>query len=76
MKELRELIVEEGAVPDLKVSIIASYHKMARLPRGLLQLENLQYLELFQLSHKLIEEVNQTEGEDWDKIRLITSILQ
>ena len=76
LKELRELIVEEGAVPDLKVSIIASYHKMARLPRGLLQLENLQYLELFQLSHKLIEEVNQTEGEDWDKIRLITSILQ
>ncbi|CBI38084.3 unnamed protein product, partial [Vitis vinifera] len=50
LKELEELIVEEGAMPDPKDLVIETCPKMKRLSHGLLQRKNLQHLKLYDLS--------------------------
>ncbi|CBI38088.3 unnamed protein product, partial [Vitis vinifera] len=57
-KELKELIVEEGAMPDLKDLVIDTCPKMKRLSHGLLQRKNLQHLKLYDLSPKLRDELS------------------
>ena len=73
LKELKELIVEEGAMPDLKDLVIDTCPKMKRLSHGLLQRKNLQNLGLYDLSPELIDELYRIEG-DLEKICLATSI--
>ncbi|XP_059599182.1 putative disease resistance protein At1g50180 [Vitis vinifera] len=74
LNELEELTVEEGAMCNLRTLQILYCHKMKKLPRGLLQMKKLEKLGLRTRGEELIEEVQQTEGEEWDRIRLITSI--
>ncbi|KAL6323333.1 hypothetical protein AAG906_029340 [Vitis piasezkii] len=73
LKELKELIVEEGAMPDLKDLVIDACPKMKRLSHGLLQRKNLQHLKLYDLSPELMDELSRIEG-DLEKICLATSI--
>ena len=72
--ELEELIVEEGALPNLRSLQVWFCHNMKKLPHGLLQLKRLEKFRLRTDYKELIEEIQQTEGEEWDRIRLITSI--
>lgn len=74
LNELEELTVEEGAMCNLRTLQIFYCHKMKNFPHGLLQMKKLENLGLIRTSDKLTEEVQQTEGEEWDRIRLITSI--
>ncbi|XP_034708931.1 putative disease resistance protein At1g50180 [Vitis riparia] len=74
LKELKELIVEEGAMPYLKNLVIDTCPKMKRLSHGLLQRKSLQYLMLYDLSPELRDELSRIEGEDREKICLATSI--
>ena len=64
LKELEELIVEDGAMSNLKALVIESSLKMKKLSPGLLERTNLQYLKLFHLSREFIDEVTQIKGED------------
>ncbi|KAL6323355.1 hypothetical protein AAG906_029362 [Vitis piasezkii] len=73
LKELEELIAEEGAMPDLKDLVIDTCPKMKRLSHGLLQRKNLQHLKLYDLSPELMDELSRIEG-DLEKICLATSI--
>ena len=73
LKELEELIAEEGAMPDLKDLVIDTCPKMKRLSHGLLQRKNLQHLKLYDLSPDLMDELSRIEG-DLEKICLATSI--
>ncbi|WKA05100.1 hypothetical protein VitviT2T_023085 [Vitis vinifera] len=73
LKELEELIAEEGAMPDLKDLVIDACPKMKRLSHGLLQRKNLQHLKLYDLSPELMDELSRIEG-DLEKICLATSI--
>ncbi|XP_034709032.1 disease resistance protein RPP8-like isoform X1 [Vitis riparia] len=74
LKELEELIVEEGAMPDLKDLVIDTCPKMKSLSHGLLQRKNLQHLKLYDLSPELRDELSRIEGGDPEKICLATSI--
>ena len=61
---LEELIVEEGALPHLKTLQIEGCERMEKLPRGLLQLKNLEKVEPKFMFDRLIEEFEETKGED------------
>ena len=61
---LEELIVEEGALPHLKTLQIEHCYGMKKLPRGLLQLKNLEKVEPKFMFDRLIEEFEETKGED------------
>ncbi|RVW91284.1 putative disease resistance RPP13-like protein 2 [Vitis vinifera] len=74
LKELKELIVEEGAMPYLKDLVIEHCPKMKRVSHGLLQRKTLQHLKLYYLSPELRDELSRIEGEDREKICLATSI--
>ncbi|KAL6321054.1 hypothetical protein AAG906_012039 [Vitis piasezkii] len=71
LRKLEELKVEKGALPELKALQIRG-RKMKKVPQGLLQLKNLQELKLKRVSPRLIKEVREGKGEDWDKLRRIT----
>ncbi|KAJ9680344.1 hypothetical protein PVL29_019612 [Vitis rotundifolia] len=73
LKELKELIVEEGAMPDLKDLVIGNCPEMKRVSHGLLQRKNLQHLRLYDFSPELIDELSRIEGEDPERIRLATT---
>ena len=74
LPELQELQVKDGATPVLKTLQIAKCPKMKKLSHALLQLKNLQLLELEEMASGLIEEIRTTNGEEFDKIRLITKV--
>lgn len=59
----------------LKTLQIAKCPKMKKLLHGLRQLKNLQQLQLEDMTSKLIERIRTIDGEEFDKIRLITSII-
>ncbi|RVX10008.1 putative disease resistance protein [Vitis vinifera] len=61
---LEELVVEEGALPHLKTLQIELCERMEKLPRGLLQLKNLEKVEPKFMFDRLIEEFEETKGED------------
>ena len=71
---LEELIVEESALPSLKTLQIYECDKMEKLLHQLQKLKSLQQVELDVMNDSLIEEIKNTKGEEFDKIRLITSI--
>ena len=71
---LEELIVEESAVPSLKTLQIYSCYEMDKLLHQLQKLKSLQQVKLENMNRRLIEEIKNTTGEEFDKIRLITSI--
>ncbi|XP_034709721.1 disease susceptibility protein LOV1-like [Vitis riparia] len=74
LENLEDLSVEEGAMPNLKTLKIEYCDKMRKFPHGLLQLKKLQRLNLYLVSQKLVSEVLETQGEDWNRIhRIITS---
>lgn len=75
LPELEELQVKEGAMPVLKTLQIAKCPKMKKLLPGLQQLKSLQQLQLEDMASELIEGIRTTDGEEFDKIRLITSII-
>ena len=60
---LGELIIEEGAMPRLRTLQISSC-AMRKLPRGLLQLKHLEKVEPKSMFDKLIEQVEETVGEE------------
>ena len=68
---LKDLSVEEGAMPNLKTLKIEFCDKMRKFPHGLLQLKKLQRVNLYDLSQELMSEVLETQGEDWNRIRCI-----
>ena len=74
LSNLEELTVEEGALCNLRTLKIWTCCRMKKFPHGLLQMKKLEKLDLFKPGDELIEEVQQREGEEWDRIRLITSI--
>ena len=71
---LEELIVEESALPSLKTLQIYRCYQMGKLLHQLQKLKSLQQVELEDMNDSLIEEIKNTKGEEFDKIRLITSI--
>ena len=74
--ELTLLAVEEGAMPTSKTLQISYYGKMKTLLHGLLKLKNLQRVNLENMDDELIQEIETTEGEEFDKICGITSIIK
>ena len=76
LPNLKELIVEESALPSLKTLQIYSCYKMEKLLHQLQKLKSLQQVKLEKMNPSLIEEIKNTKGEEFDKIRLITSIHQ
>ena len=74
LTNLKELIVEERALPSLKTLQIYRCYEMEKLLHQLQKLKSLQQVKLEDMYHSLIEEIKNTEGEEFDKIRLITSI--
>ena len=74
LTNLKELIVEERALPSLKTLQIYSCYQMGKLLHQLQKLKSLQQVELEDMNDSLIEEIKNTKGEEFDKIRLITSI--
>ena len=73
MWSLKDLLVEEEVMSNLKTLKIEYCDKMRKFPHGLLQLKKLQRLNLYHISQALMSEVLETRGEDWNRIRLITS---
>ena len=71
---LKELIVEESALPSLKTLQIYWCNQMEKLLHQLQKLKSLQQVKLVYMNDSLIEEIKNTKGEEFDKIRLITSI--
>ena len=71
---LEELIVEESALPSLKTLQIYQCYQMEKLLHQLQKLKSLQQVKLDNMNDSLIEEIKNTKGEEFDKIRLITSI--
>ena len=74
LDNLKELIVEERALPSLKTLQIYECDKMEKLLHQLQKLKSLQQVKLENMNDSLIEEIKNTKGEEFDKIRLITSI--
>ena len=71
LHELEELIVEKGAMSSLKTLKIQYCGDMKKLPHGL-RLTNLEKLSLEGSScYKSIKEIEETGGQDWDKLRKI-----
>ena len=74
MWSLKDLLVEEEVMSNLKTLKIEYCDKMRKFPHGLLQLKKLQRLNLYEVSQELMSEVLETQGEDWNRIRhIITS---
>ena len=73
LRELEDFSIEEIAIPNLKTLKIQSCHKITRFPHGILGLEKLQRIQLYHVSQELKNVVLDTPGEDWNRIRLITS---
>lgn len=73
---LEELKVEERAMPALKTLQIVDCDRMKTLLHELLKLKNLQRVNLESMDDELIQEIETTEGEEFDKIRGITSIIK
>nr|ALA65537.1 disease resistance protein RxCC-like-NB-ARC [Vitis pseudoreticulata] len=71
---LEELKVEDGAMPTLKTLQIVHCNGMKTLLHELLKLKNPQRVNLESMNGELIQEIETTEGEEFDKIRGITSI--
>ena len=71
MWSLKDLLVEEEVMSNLKTLKIEYCDKMRKFPHGLLQLKKLQRLNLYHISQALMSEVLETRGEDWNRIRLI-----
>ena len=74
LANLKELIVEESALPSLKTLKIYGCFEMEKLLHQLQKLKSLQQVKLEHMNDSLIEEIKNTKGEEFDKIRLITSI--
>ena len=74
LPNLKELIVEESALPSLKTLQISRCYQMGKLLHQLQKLKSLQQVKLEDMDRSLIEEIKNTKGEEFDKIRLITSI--
>ena len=68
LRELEDLSVEEGAMPNMKAWKIECCHQMRKLPNGLLHLKMLQRINLYGQSEELMREVLETQGEDWKRI--------
>ena len=71
--QLEDVYIEETSMPNLKTLKIVFCYEITRFPDGLLRLENLQRLNLYAISQELMHVVSDTPGEDWNRIRLITS---
>ena len=66
--------MEESALPSLKTLQIYQCYQMEKLLHQLQKLKSLQQVKLDNMNDSLIEEIKNTKGEEFDKIRLITSI--
>ena len=73
LRQLEDFSIEETATPNLKTLKIEFCDKITRFPDGLLRLEKLQRINLFEVSQELKNVVSNTPGKDWNMIRLITS---
>ena len=74
LPDLKELIVEESGLPSLKTLQIYRCYQMEKLLHQLQKLKSLQQVKLEKMNRRLIEEIKNTKGEEFDQIRLITSI--
>ena len=61
-------MVEKGAMRSLKTLKIHCCYRMKKLPHGLLQLTKLEKLSLIESCYESINEIEEVEGEDWDKL--------
>ncbi|XP_042520953.1 probable disease resistance protein RF9 [Macadamia integrifolia] len=74
LDDLQDLIVEEGALPNLKVLRILRCFALKRLPLGLKQLVTLRELTLSVMSKELEHRVQKETGVDWEIIKHIPCI--
>ena len=63
LPNLKELIVEESALPSLKTLQIYLCYRMEKLLHQLQKLKSLQQVKLENMDLSLIEEIKNTEGE-------------
>ena len=73
LSQLEDFSIEETTTPNLKTLKIELCDKITRFPDGLLRLEKLQRLKLYEVPQELMNVISDTLGEDWNRIRLITS---
>ena len=76
LHQVEQLKVKKGAMPCLRILQINECCKLERFSDGLLRLKNLGRLELNNMFYELIEDIQEKEGEDWDKILRIALIDQ
>ena len=73
LSQLEDFSIEETTTPNLKTLKIELCDKITRFPDGLLRLEKLQRLKLYEVPQELMNVISDTLGEDWNRICLITS---
>ncbi|XP_042502551.1 disease resistance RPP8-like protein 3 [Macadamia integrifolia] len=74
LDDLEEFMVEEGALPNLRILRIVRCSTLGRLPHGLKQVVTLQEFTLSGVSQELEDRVIEDAGEDWEIIKHIPSI--
>ncbi|XP_015876777.4 protein RECOGNITION OF PERONOSPORA PARASITICA 7-like [Ziziphus jujuba] len=77
LNDLREWIVEKGAMPSLKKLIIKDIHELEMIPEGLEFVTSLKELEIVDMRNSFCEKLqvkNGIEGQDYYKVRHIPSI--
>ncbi|KAI3987444.1 hypothetical protein MKX01_042448 [Papaver californicum] len=74
LMQLEEWTVEEGALYLHTHLRIYTCKRLEMLPDGLRKLTSLQELEVYNLTQKFIGRLTENIGEDWDKIKHISSL--
>ena len=75
LAQLEKWVVDNRAMPRLKNLRISGSRELTMLPQGLKSLDNLENLFLLNLSSTLYARVHKENGEDWENIQHIPSII-
>ena len=74
LEGLEDWIVQEGALPRLRVLQIRSCSRLHNLPDGLQHVKTLQELILSNMPTKFTERIKDCNSEDWAKIAHVRDV--
>ena len=74
LEGLEDWIVQEGALPHLRVLQIRSCSRLHNLPGGLQHVKTLQELKLSNMPTKFTERIKDCNSEDWGKIAHVRDV--
>lgn len=73
--DLRQVIIEEGALPSLVCLTIRDCAHLAHVPNGIEHLTSLNELDLIiNASDNFMERIRREGGADWDRVKHIRLI--